>query len=313
MNTSKQVTVMIALLFLTVVVLGAYFLNEDNRQVEALEEQEERIAGRGARLFSDNCRSCHGLEGRGSEEGAIAPPLNRSAFLILGEHNEFGLPETPDLGTADNPGAEEIRTFLGDTIRCGRTGTFMPAWSERFGGTLSDTQIDQIVTLITTGHWDLLEEFSAEHDAETGATVDEIVFSSADGLALTGENCGQYNAIQALRFRNRADPTVGVPSDGTTPTGGTPGPGATPTGPSVQNVPVDVFFQASCSTCHGADRAGITGLGLPLLPDVLVKDDEFYFDTIKNGRAGTVMPAWGQQGLTDEDIQTLLEFIRTAP
>ncbi len=318
MNTSKQVTIMIGLLFLTVAVLGAYFLNEDNRQAEALEEQTERVAGRGARLFSDNCRACHGLEGRGSEEGAIAPPLNRTAFLILGEDNEFGLPETPDLGTAENPGAEEIRTFLGDTIRCGRTGTFMPAWSEQFGGTLSDTQIEQIVTLITTGHWDLLEEFSAERDAETGATVDEIVFSSADGLALTGENCGQYNAIQALRFRNRADPTVALPPDGTPPTGGTPPPGGTldggtPAGPSVQGVPVDVFFQASCTACHGADRAGIAGLGLPLLPEVLTQPDDFYFDTIQNGRAGTVMPAWGQQGLSDDEIRTLVEFIKNTP
>lgn len=314
MNTSKQVSVMIGLLFLVVAVLGAYFLNEDNRQAEALEEQTERVAERGARLFSDNCRSCHGLEGLGSEEGAIAPSLNRSAFLILGEHNEFGLPETPDLGTADNPGADEIRTFLGDSIRCGRTGTFMPAWSEEFGGTLSDTQIDQLVTLITTGHWDLLAEYSEEHDAESGLIAEEIVFSSADGLALTGENCGQYNAIQALRFRNRADPTVGVPSDGTPSNGGsTPDPDGTPAGPTVQGVPVDVFYQASCSTCHGADRAGITGLGLPLLPEVLTKDDDFYFDVIKNGRAGTVMPAWGQQGLSDEDIQTLLEFIRDTP
>jgi len=313
MNTSKQVSVMIGLLFLVVAVLGAYFLNEGNRQTEALEEQTERVAGRGARLFSDNCRSCHGLEGLGSEEGAIAPPLNRSAFLILGEHNEFDLPETPDLGTDDNPGAEEIRTFLGNTIRCGRTGTFMPAWSEEFGGTLSDTQIEQIVTLITTGHWDLLAEYSEEHDAESGLIAEEIVFSGADGLALTGENCGQYNAIQALRFRNRADPTVGVPSEGTPTVGGTPEPGGTPAGPAVQGVAVDVFFQSTCSTCHGADRAGITGLGLPLLPDALTKENDFYFDTIKNGRAGTVMPAWGQQGLTDPEIRAMLAFIRTAP
>jgi mono/diheme cytochrome c family protein len=313
MNTSKQVTVMIALLFLTVVVLGAYFLNEDNRQVEALEEQTERIAGRGARLFSDNCRSCHGLEGLGSEEGAIAPPLNNTAFLILGEHNDLGLPETPDLGTADDPGAEEIRTFLGNTIRCGRTGTFMPAWSEEFGGTLSDTQIAQLVTLITTGRWDLLEEFSAEHDAESGVTADEIVFTSADGLSLTGENCGQYNAIQALRFRNRADPTVALAPDATPPTGGTLPPDETPSAATVQGVPVDVFFQASCTTCHGANRAGIPGLGLPLLPEVLTQPDDFYFDTIQNGRAGTVMPAWGQQGLTDEEIRTLVEFIKNTP
>ena len=96
--------------------------------------------------------------------------------------------------------------------------------------------------------------------------------------------------------------------------GSTPPPDdGTPDVPKVQGVPVAVFFQASCATCHGANRAGISGLGLPLLPEVLTKEDAFYFDTIKNGRAGTVMPAWGQQGLTDEDIHTLVEFIKNTP
>ncbi len=308
MNTSKQVNVKNGLLYQTVAVLGIYLLNEGNRQNQAREHQEERIAHRGARIFTNNCRSCHGLEGLGPEDGAIAPALNRTAFLILGEHNEFGVPETPDLGTPDNPGAKEIRTFLGNTIRCGRAGTFMPAWSEEFGGTLSETQIDQLVTLFTTGRWDLVEEYSAEHDTETGANREEIVFSNVAGLALTGENCGQYNAVQALRFRNRADPTVAV-AVGSTP----PPDDGTPDAPKVQGVPVAVFFQASCSTCHGANREGVSGLGLPLLSEVLTKEDAFYFDTIKNGRVGTVMPAWGQLGLTDEDIHTLVEFIKNTP
>lgn len=309
MNTSKQVNVMIGLLFLTVAVLALYFLNEENRQAAALEHQTERVAERGARIFVDNCRSCHGLEG----DGGIGQALNRPAFLILGEHNEFGLPATPGLGAPDNPGADEITAFLGDTIRCGRAGTFMPAWSDEFGGTLSDTQIGQLVTLITTGRWDLVREIGHESDAETGLSIEELVFVSSDGLKLTGENCGQYNAIEALRYRNRVDPrTVQVTADGDAAAPAAPS-AAEPTGPSIQGVAVDVFYEATCATCHGADRAGLPDLGLALLPDVLTESDEFYFDTIKNGREGTVMPAWGQQGLTDDDIRLLVEFIRSAP
>ena len=73
------------------------------------------------------------------------------------------------------------------------------------------------------------------------------------------------------------------------------------------------FYTLNCSACHGANRVGISGLGLPLTPDVLSEDDAFYFDTIKNGRIGTVMPKWGESSLSDDDINALGAFIRTEP
>jgi cytochrome c5 len=82
----------------------------------------------------------------------------------------------------------------------------------------------------------------------------------------------------------------------------------------VKEQPVADFFQVNCSACHGADRGGISGLGLPLLPDALTEDDDFYLDTIKNGRPGTVMPAWGQTAdLGDAEIRTIITFLRTEP
>jgi len=163
--------------------------------------------------------------------------------------------------------------------------------------------------MITSGRWDLVEEAAAEADAETGLTRDDIVFGGVDGLTITGGNCGQYNGVQAMRYRNRPDPTIAV-EPGATPTAE---PGGTPAGGTVQGLPVADFYQASCSPCHGANRAGLPGLGLPLTPEALTQPDDFYFDTIKNGRAGTVMPAWGQNGLTDDDIRTLIEFLKNTP
>jgi cytochrome c oxidase subunit 2 len=78
---------------------------------------------------------------------------------------------------------------------------------------------------------------------------------------------------------------------------------------TVQGKPIAEFYQNTCSPCHGQQRQG--GIGLPLTPEALTQPDDFYFDTIKNGRAGTVMPAWGDAGLTDEEIRTLVEFLRT--
>jgi mono/diheme cytochrome c family protein/plastocyanin len=51
-----------------------------------------------------------------------------------------------------------LHKLLTNTITCGRVGTAMPAWAQSQGGTLSDEQIQQLVTLITLDRWDLVEE-----------------------------------------------------------------------------------------------------------------------------------------------------------
>lgn len=71
------------------------------------------------------------------------------------------------------------------------------------------------------------------------------------------------------------------------------------------------FYSINCSACHGPNREGIVGPGLT--PDTLVEDDAVYIDTILNGRAGTVMPAWGGQGVSESEATALVAFFRTAP
>ena len=73
------------------------------------------------------------------------------------------------------------------------------------------------------------------------------------------------------------------------------------------------FYSINCTGCHGSEREGIPGLGLPLLPDVLVENDAFYVDTILNGRPPTVMPPWGAQGVSEAEAEALVAFFRTAP
>ena len=173
MNTSKQINVMIGLLFVLFVVTGGYLLNESNRQEEETEEITERNAERGARLFVRNCRGCHGLDG----EGGIGPRLNNPAFLILGDGNVFNVDETPKGEVAN------IQSFLRETISCGRAGTFMPKWAIDFGGSLSNTQVDQLVQLIAndpTGKidfWELVVSEGEEADEEQFAIVLEQRFA----------------------------------------------------------------------------------------------------------------------------------------
>ena len=159
MNTSKQVNVMIGFLFLAFIAFGAYIVTEPAREASARAAQAEMMAERGAHIFVANCRTCHGPQGLGVDEGGVGPRLNSVAFLVLGEKNPFGIKPTA-VGDAN-----KIHDFLFNTLACGRSNTAMPTWSEQYGGPLSSTQIGYLVTMITDGRWDLVEEYGHTHDA----------------------------------------------------------------------------------------------------------------------------------------------------
>jgi nitrite reductase (NO-forming)/hydroxylamine reductase len=75
--------------------------------------------------------------------------------------------------------------------------------------------------------------------------------------------------------------------------------------------PISQFFTDACGGCHGPNREGATGPAL--IPGRLTSPDEFYFNVIKGGRPGTIMPAWGSLGLSDEEIWGLVGFIFSEP
>ncbi len=84
---------------------------------------------------------------------------------------------------------------------------------------------------------------------------------------------------------------------------------ATGAADTVQGEPVADFFAANCAVCHGQNREGLVGPALT--PESLTEADEFYFETIRDGRPGTAMPSWAAAGLTDSDINALVTFITT--
>src|SRR6476469_7274219 len=126
MNTSKQINLMVLLIFVLLIALGAYTLFDPTRQQDARQEQTDLLAQRGASLFATNCRPCHGDVG----QGRIGPALNR-----------------PELRDPAKLNANQ--TFVRDTISCGRVGTLMPTWGADHGGPLDAEQIRGLVTLIT--------------------------------------------------------------------------------------------------------------------------------------------------------------------
>lgn len=135
MNTAKQINIIIGLLMVFLLSTLLYFLWDNARADDATDRQLMNNAERGGKLFSVNCRACHGLTGKGALENSTLPgaPLNIDAN------------RPTDVGKL-----AALQSRLTDTIHCGRVGTRMPPWSTAENGPLNDFQIEQLVTLITS-------------------------------------------------------------------------------------------------------------------------------------------------------------------
>jgi hypothetical protein len=80
MNTRKQVLAMVVLLMLGLLGIAVYSAWDPDRNVEAQDHFNEKVAKRGGLLFANNCRTCHGDVGEGGALGgrlAAAPALDR--------------------------------------------------------------------------------------------------------------------------------------------------------------------------------------------------------------------------------------------
>ncbi|MBI2980599.1 MAG: c-type cytochrome [Chloroflexi bacterium] len=70
------------------------------------------------------------------------------------------------------------------------------------------------------------------------------------------------------------------------------------------------IFANRCSSCHGVNRQGTSGLAPALTPESLAAlNDTTIKDTILNGRSGTAMPVF-KGTLSPEEIDALLQFIK---
>jgi mono/diheme cytochrome c family protein/plastocyanin len=158
MNTSKQINIMVALVFIAVLATGAYTMWDPSRQSDARADTLNKTIEHGAFLFSQNCIVCHGDAGEGGAVGnrlKVAPALNRPD--LQGIDPKTGQVSATDKTTAFN--------FVVNTITCGRIGKAMPTWGQSQGGTLNPLQIQQLATMITEGTgWPIVQEFARYGD-----------------------------------------------------------------------------------------------------------------------------------------------------
>jgi mono/diheme cytochrome c family protein len=111
----------IVLLAILVAAFPLYRTVDAHRRSDALTAQRTAQVASGAHLWALNCASCHGVHGQGVD----APALNSQQFL----------------GSVSD---EQIRRI----VSVGISGTEMPAWSNEFGGPLTDQEMESIVTYL---------------------------------------------------------------------------------------------------------------------------------------------------------------------
>lgn len=143
MNTNKQRVLIVALFSLLTGSCAAYAAID--LPVRAGSQTDYMFKGsveRGALLYANNCRTCHGNQG----EGFIGPQLNRS-----------------DWRDQDPVALAENRHLLTRTLNCGRAGTSMPAWLDTAGGALNERQIEHLVNFLVAPEdgESYLDEFGA--------------------------------------------------------------------------------------------------------------------------------------------------------
>jgi plastocyanin len=98
--------------------------------------------------------------------------------------------------------------LIRNTISCGRVGTAMPAWAQDQGGPLSEEQIQQLIILITTARWDLVEHEIA---------IEDVISSELTGPVAAGDtqinvtDVTRFNADEAIRLGDERLRITGIP------------------------------------------------------------------------------------------------------
>ena len=182
----------------TFLLMIAYAANEPGRQEAAAAQQHEFLVERGAHSYVSLCMSCHGLEGRGFLEGGpgvyIGRPLNTGAFQIE---------DTPD----NEEAFQETQALLYRTIQNGREDTPMVGWGLENGGPLNYEMINELVALIMSGEWEMVEHFAEEEQLAT-PTAQPVESEEELGKVLVVSVCGACHSISGTDAVGIAAPAL---------------------------------------------------------------------------------------------------------
>jgi len=118
------------------------------------------------------CARCHGVNQQGGTNDFLDPASGQKHEVKVPElQTVFSRYETPP------PGFKDARSFIRETVERGRAGTDMPTWGNKFGGPLTDQELDDIVNF--------LQSIQKAAKVETGT----------DGQSIFSSNCSPCHGV----------------------------------------------------------------------------------------------------------------------
>lgn len=265
------------------------------------------LLAKGEQIYSHNCSVCHGDKGNTAfwaQNGLNPPPRNFTAHEAL---------------------STLTRDRMIASVTHGRPGTGMMPFNKR----LSKDEIEAVVTFIRARFMGV----DPKHD--TGETP----FAQAGGHT---QPAAQPEAIAMPAPAKGAIPGIDAPLAGNEPPAAQDPHGGPLAGmpgmlgemPAAHVVDADMsqplpqgfkgnvrwgreFYMKNCFTCHGVKGDGNgprAYFNIPRPRDFTsdasrrMLNRPRVFDSITNGRAGTVMPAWGKV-LTPQEVANVTEFV----
>jgi mono/diheme cytochrome c family protein len=174
---SASLFLTLGLLVLTMFVV----LNEQDRMAFFTQSNSARDIESGALLFENNCRPCHGPQGRGIE--GVAPPINARDL--------FDGTRLASVGWSGST-SDYVRNVVAAGRPVPSAGTNypqrMPTWSQRYGGPMRDDQVDALVSYVM--NWEssaLAEGEAAPPPVLEGAVGTDITLTLPEGDVARGK------------------------------------------------------------------------------------------------------------------------------
>lgn len=144
----KRYLAVTVLAWLTIIVLGWYFIYDQSRMERAEAQHKAQLASIGAILYAENCVVCHGPVG----EGVVGPPLNVDSFRADPDENREVYDLIHRTIVHGRPGTSDPHWVrLGNGMWASYTA--MPAWGEEAGGPMNDLQTAALAHFIMMGDW----------------------------------------------------------------------------------------------------------------------------------------------------------------
>ena len=265
-------------------------------QVSVAETGAPAEVSLGEKIYTSNCSVCHGDNGN-------------TAFWA-----KNGLNPPPRDFTSPEAQGNLTRARMVNSVTNGRPGTGMMPFNKR----LSRDEINEVVSFIR------YKFMGVAPDKDTGEAPLAIgkPVAPVSPPAQTGSIPGVDAPLSAARPAPVHQPAKTLPAGISTQAAATAGHGVDMSLPVPKGLKGDLvwarkFYMANCFTCHGVTGQGNGPRAFFNIPrprnftseeSRQILNRPRIFNSITNGRVGTVMPAWGKV-LNEQQIAGLTEFV----